>query len=81
MTVYETRWDFIRRYVENKRVLDIGPAELVGTVNRNKFDRWIHRKIAEVAESLVGLEKSAEQVHALCDRGFIAANEMLSILI
>ncbi|MFX0195099.1 MAG: class I SAM-dependent methyltransferase [Candidatus Hodarchaeota archaeon] len=68
--IYENRWDFIRPYVEDKRVLDIGPAELVGTVNREKLDRWMHRRIAEVARKVVGLEKNPEQVQVLVDMGY-----------
>jgi SAM-dependent methyltransferase len=56
--------------VENKRVLDIGPAELVGTVHREKLDRWIYGKIAEVAAHLVGLEKNTEQVRFLAGMGY-----------
>jgi len=56
--VYENRWDFIWPYVESRRVLDIGPAELVGTVNRENLDRWIHGKITKVVSSLYGLEKN-----------------------
>lgn len=68
--VFENRWDFVRPYVENKRVLDVGPAELVGTINKEKFDRWIHGKIAKVASSLSGLEKNPEQVRALAGMGY-----------
>jgi len=68
--VYENRWDFIRPHVESKQVLDIGPAELVGTVNKEKLDRWIHRKLGEVASSLYGLEKNPEQVRALTEMGY-----------
>lgn len=68
--IYETRWDFFQPHVEGKRVLDVGPAELVGTVNREKLDRWIHGKIAEVSAHLVGLEKNTEQVQALAGMGY-----------
>ncbi len=68
--VYETRWEFIKPHVQNKRVLDIGPAELVGTVNQEKLDRWMHRRIAEIAEHVVGLEKNPEQVTALGRMGY-----------
>lgn len=67
---YEVRWDFIRPWVEGKRVLDVGPAELVATDNVDKFDRWIHGRVAQVAESLVGIEKNSEQVQALRDQGY-----------
>jgi len=56
--VYENRWDSIRPYVESRRVLDIGSTELVGSVNREKLDRWTHCKIAKVVSSLSGLEKN-----------------------
>lgn len=68
--VFETRWDFFRPHVENKHVLDIGPAELVGTINQHKFERWIHHRLADAAASLIGLEKNAEQVQALVRKGF-----------
>lgn len=68
--VYESRWEFIRPHVANKKVLDVGPAELVGTVNRKKLDRWIHRKIEGVASHTVGLELNAEQVKVLREMGF-----------
>jgi 2-polyprenyl-3-methyl-5-hydroxy-6-metoxy-1,4-benzoquinol methylase len=68
--IFETRWDFIRSYVENKKVLDIGPAELVGTINREKLDRWIHNKIAKVAKRLIGIDKNPEQVRILADMGY-----------
>jgi SAM-dependent methyltransferase len=67
---YVSRWDFIRPLVVKKRVLELGPAELVGTMNRHKIDRWIHRKIAGVAEKLVGLEINREQIEALSDMGY-----------
>ena len=66
----ETRWDFVRPHVQGVSVLDIGPAELVGTVNRYKFDRWIHKRITEVAKRVVGLEVNQEQVQALRDMGY-----------
>lgn len=67
---YEMRWDFIRPHVKGKRVLDIGPAELVGTINREKLDRWIHRKVADVAVQAIGLENNPEQVEALNKLGY-----------
>jgi SAM-dependent methyltransferase len=67
---YETRWDFIRPYVEGKLVLDIGPAELVGTINRQKYERWLHRKVTNVAERVIGIENNPEQVKALTELGY-----------
>lgn len=63
--VHETRWQFLRPHVEARTVLDIGPAELVGTMNRHKMERWLHARIASVAKSVVGLERDADQVQAL----------------
>jgi SAM-dependent methyltransferase len=70
MHIFTYRWDFLRPLVEGKEVLEIGPAELVGTVNRQKRQRWIHGRIAEVAKRLVGIEVSEEQVEALRAEGF-----------
>jgi SAM-dependent methyltransferase len=68
--VYSTRWDFIRPYVEGRKVLDIGPAELVGTVHKFKEERWLHAEMSSVATQVVGLEVSEEQVNALCSMGY-----------
>jgi 2-polyprenyl-3-methyl-5-hydroxy-6-metoxy-1,4-benzoquinol methylase len=68
--VYKTRWDFIEPYVQGKSVLDIGPAELMGTINQRKLQGSIHHRIYTVAERVVGLEKATEQVHALRDMGY-----------
>lgn len=70
MTVYETRWEFIEEHVRNMRVLDVGPAELVGTINKDKLDRWLHAKIANIANKTVGLEKNSEQVKILAEMGY-----------
>lgn len=70
MRIFTYRWDFLRPLVEGKEVLEVGPAELVGTVNRQKRQRWIHGRIAEVAKRLVGIEVSEEQVDALRAEGF-----------
>lgn len=68
--LYTERWEFVRPLVEGRRVLDVGPAELVGTVNRHKMDRWLHGRIAGVASQVVGLEREPEQVEALCELGY-----------
>lgn len=64
------RWDFIAPYVKDKDVLDIGPAELIGTDNRHKEERALHNLIRSTAGSVVGLEKNQEQVTALQARGY-----------
>lgn len=70
VSVYENRRTFIRKYVRGKDVLDVGASELVGTINRNKMDRWPHNIIREIANSVCGLDKNHEQVLALRDSGF-----------
>lgn len=70
MKTFRTRWPFIEPYVVNKTVLEIGPAELVGTVNLNKEDRWLHKRIATIAARVVGLEINEEQVQILSLRGY-----------
>lgn len=67
---YDTRFEFMRPHVEGKRVIEVGPAELVGTINREKFERWIHGRISQVASKLIGIEKSPEQVAALSELGY-----------
>lgn len=68
--VYQQRWDFILPYIQGKNVLDIGPAELVGTVNQEKIDRWLHGKIALEAASLVGVEQNIQQINVLNALGY-----------
>jgi SAM-dependent methyltransferase len=68
--VYKTRWQFIERYVRGKRVLDVGPAELMGTVHRHKLSESIHERICGLAREVVGLDKSMEQVQALLKLGY-----------
>lgn len=70
MKVYPTRWDYIHPYIEGKRVLDIGPAELVGSINSAKADRWLFGRMAKVTASLDGLEQSEVQVKALSEQGY-----------
>jgi 2-polyprenyl-3-methyl-5-hydroxy-6-metoxy-1,4-benzoquinol methylase len=70
MRSYRTRWDFVRPYVEGKKVLDVGPAELVGTIHRYKEERWLHKKMASVATEVIGLEINEEQVGALRNMGY-----------
>lgn len=70
ITIYEHRLDFVRRYVVDKDVLDVGTAELVGTVNKAKLSRWSHKVIRDLAKSVIGLEKNGKQVKALTDMGF-----------
>ncbi len=67
---FASRWEFIKPYVKDKEVLDIGPAELVGTINKGKSERWLHKKIANEAKCVLGLEKNNEQVEALRKLGF-----------
>ncbi len=70
METYDTRWAFIQPYVEGKKVLEIGPAELIGTTNQEKENRWLHKQISLVADKLIGLEISPEQVAALTQMGY-----------
>ena len=70
LSTYEHRLDFLRRYVADKNVLEIGPAELVGTINRDKLERWPHQIIKDLAKSLTGLEKNLQQVSALQELGY-----------
>jgi SAM-dependent methyltransferase len=70
MKCYENRWQFIETFVMKKDVLDIGPAELMGTKNRFKFYDSIHMHLTQVANRLSGLEKNAEQIGPLRELGY-----------
>lgn len=67
---YSSRWEYIEGLVKNKDVLDIGPAELTGTLNVHKLNNGLHSLIRSVSKTLIGLEKSQEQVNALTAKGF-----------
>lgn len=69
--MYKYRWDFIEKYVVNKKVLEIGPAELVlSSDDSGKRDRWIHGKIFKIAKSLFAVEVNKEQVENMNNNGF-----------
>ena len=68
--VYKTRWEFIEPFVFGKKVLDVGPAELIGTIHRHKEQESIHKRIATVSQKVIGLEKNKEQVQALQRLGY-----------
>ena len=70
VAVYRNRLDFVRKYVAGKDVVDVGSAELVGTVNREKLARWPFHVIRQSATSVVGVEKDPEQVAALQAAGY-----------
>jgi SAM-dependent methyltransferase len=67
---FKTRWEFIEPYCKGKSVLDIGPAELTGTVNKEKLERAVWPRIVSVAKKVIGLERSPEQVHTLRELGY-----------
>lgn len=68
--VYKTRWEFIEPYVRGKVVLDVGPAELIGTTHRHKEQESIHKRIVAVAQKVIGLEKNGDQVRSLRELGY-----------
>lgn len=68
--IYQSRWDFLEPRISARRVLDIGPAELVGTTNRAKLEHWLHGRMKGVTRSLIGVEASSQQVAALAELGY-----------
>jgi 2-polyprenyl-3-methyl-5-hydroxy-6-metoxy-1,4-benzoquinol methylase len=68
--LFETRWEFIEPQATGKTVLDIGPAELIATVNSDKAKRAIHNLMRDVATSVTGLELSKEQTDVLVANGY-----------
>lgn len=64
------RWEIIEAYVKGKEVLDVGPAELVGTTeDKGKKERWLHGRMRKKAKRLIGLDLNQEQVKALRKKG------------
>jgi SAM-dependent methyltransferase len=68
--IYASRWEFLEPRIRDRSVLDVGPAELVGTVNREKMDHWLHGRMSQAARRLVGLEANGEQIAPLRALGF-----------
>ncbi len=68
--IYASRWEFLEPRIRGRAVLDVGPAELVGTVNRDKMDHWLHGRMSRAATRLVGLEANAEQIAPLRALGY-----------
>lgn len=69
-SIYEKRWDYIKQYVVGKSVLDIGPAELIGTINSKKRDTALHVQITKVAADATGLELNPLQARKLRELGY-----------
>lgn len=69
--IVEDRWKFIKKYVENKTVLDVGCSELVATSNDPfKKDRWLFEKIRKLARDVIGTDINEEQVRTLWGQGY-----------
>lgn len=64
------RWEVIEKFVVGKEVLDVGCAELLGTVNAEaKMERWLHEKIRKQAKEVVGVDVNRREVEALREKG------------
>lgn len=69
--MYDFRWEFFYKYILNKDVLEIGPAELVlSSDDKGKKERWIHGKLLKEAKSLMAVEINQEQVDNMQKQGF-----------
>ncbi len=67
---YWYRWQFVEPRVSGRVVLDVGPAELTGTVNSHKLGWALWPRINNCAAKAIGLEKNMEQVAALREMGY-----------
>lgn len=67
----QDRWEVIKEFVAGKEVLDVGCAELLGTVHaETKAERWLHEKIRKLAKEVVGIDINKTEVEALRARGY-----------
>ena len=65
--LHRDKFDWMKTYVEGKRVLDVG---IVGH-RLDRTDRpWLHGRIAEVADTVVGLDRDRDGVQELVKRGY-----------
>jgi hypothetical protein len=55
-----------------KRVIHIGFVDEGRLAERLQHDQWLHARLAEVARSLVGLDRDEPGVRAACEMGFQA---------
>lgn len=62
------RLDYLRELATGRRVLDVGLVEHFADNQRS--DRWLHRNLAEVAESCKGIDILAEDVETLREQGY-----------
>lgn len=65
----EDRVELILSYCREKRVLDIGCVHLLTEVNK---DKWLHRRIRDVADSCIGADINAEGVDRMNALGYEA---------
>lgn len=67
---YIGKREFIRNYVSNKNVLDLGCV--AHTVERciNSPDTWLHNVICKNARSVLGVDLLEKEVQELCKRGY-----------
>jgi SAM-dependent methyltransferase len=62
------RIDYLRSLAANRRVLDVGVVE--HGVQNEQTDNWLHRQIAEVADTILGVDVLEAAVDDLAARGW-----------
>jgi 2-polyprenyl-3-methyl-5-hydroxy-6-metoxy-1,4-benzoquinol methylase len=75
--VIRDRVDYLVQRVHGKKVLDIGVVE--HTENAAKSERWLHRKLAESASTILGVDILEDGIKALQQKGFnVVCQDILS---
>ena len=67
MALVGDRWEIICPLVKGRSVLDVGCAELAGSLEK---PQWLHNKIITMASRAVGLDVNEVQVNLLRKKGY-----------
>ena len=62
------RWEVIEPYVSGKRVLDLGCVD--HKAMKEKGEKWLHKKVRNVAGELLGVDYQQSEVDALNAMGY-----------
>jgi 2-polyprenyl-3-methyl-5-hydroxy-6-metoxy-1,4-benzoquinol methylase len=63
-----THLDFLGHYVAGKTVLDVGCVQHEASSEASEF--WLHRRLAESAKSVLGIDVVEEEIEELRRRGY-----------
>ncbi len=66
--VIKDRWKIIDKYCQNKNVLDIGCVQHNADTEKRSY--WLHKKIKDIALTLVGVDIEENESKKLIDKGY-----------